>query len=173
MNKRFTVVLTSLAAGAALLLGGAGAALAEEYPVEPLTCTAAPASITVGGTSDITCTGFAPNSTVEFTSTGGTLSSIVFLAAAGTSETADDEGSATTTFTGTAAGEYTVTATGVDAQEQAAEGSATVTVTAADDGLSATGGTVPTAALWIGIAAIGAGAIIVTAAVVRRRNAQR
>jgi len=174
MNKRFTVAVASFAAGAVLLLGGAGAALAEEYPAEPLTCTAGPATIPVGGTSDITCSGFMPDSSVEFTSSGGTMSSIVFLAASGTTKTADGEGTATATFTGTVAGEFTVTATGTDPQEQDAEGSATVTVTAADDdGLSDTGGTLPTAALWIGIAALGLGVVVVTAVVVRRRNAQR
>jgi hypothetical protein len=114
-----------------------------------------------------------PGSTVEFTSSGGTLSSIVFLATGGVTKTADGSGAASASFSASSAGEYTVTATGTNAQEQAVTASATVTVTAADDDLPPTGGTVPAAALWIGLGALGLGAIVVTAALIRRRNAQR
>jgi hypothetical protein len=175
MRKKILPAL--IAAGLLVFGSGAAAATAAEYP-SSVTCTVSPTSVAVGGNATVTCTGFMPNSTVSFTSTGGSIASLVFTATTAT-KTADASGSVSTVFTApTTAGSYTVTASGTAPDESAVTGSATITVTAAAGGgggagLPATGGTVPAAAIWLGVGAIGIGGIAVAAAVARRRASQR
>lgn len=171
---------TLAAAGVAalLILGGASAATAADYPAT-VGCTANPATIAVGETSVITCTGLEPNVTGTLTVTGpgvvpDTLTSIVFASTSGTSsvtKTTSAAGDVSVNFRGPAAGSFTVSLEADNGQS----GSAAVTVTAAsggDSGLPATGSTVPAAAIWLGVGAIGIGGIAVAAAVARRRAQQ-
>lgn len=172
---------TFAAAGVAalLLLGGASAASAVSYPPDE-GCTAVPATIAVGETSVITCVGLDPNVTGTFTVSGpgvvsDTLSSVVFASTSGTSsvtKTTSATGEVSVNFRGPAAASFTVSLEAENGQS----GSATVTVTDTADGgdedLAGTGGTVPAAAIWLGVGAIGIGGIAVAAAVARRRAHQ-
>jgi hypothetical protein len=160
-------ILTAVGLAGVLILGGSAAALAD-YPAG-VTCTASPAVIAPGGTSTVACTGFVPGSFVEVTASGGSVSA---------PDNADDSGNVSASFTADAVGSYTVTASSTDAQEVPVSGSVTITVEAPSNGgggggggggLPPTGGTVPTAAIWLGIGAIAIGGIAVTAVAVRRR----
>lgn len=172
-----TRILTTTAIAAAIILAGPVAANAENrYPPENA-CTASPTSIGQGDTSVITCEPdtFGSEVDVQLTVTGpgvqpGTIAFISFAAATQTTtivKTSAADGSVSATFTAptAASGTYIITAADADVSR-----SASVTVTAASAAaLPSTGGTVPVAALWIGIGAIGIGGIAVAAAAARRR----
>ena len=158
-------ILAAAAITAALVLGGSSAAMAQTYPAQ-VGCVANPATIVVGQTSVVTCTGLSPNATGTFPVTGpsGTVTTRTI--------TTDAQGKATFSLVGPAAGNYTVSLVTSNGQS----GSATVTVTAASAGagggsLPPTGTDVPAAAIWLGVGAIGIGGIAVAAAVARRRAA--
>ncbi len=170
-------VLVSVALLGVLILGGASAASAAGNGYPPVVgCTANPNPIVVGQTSVITCTGLQPNVTGTLTVTGprvnsGTLSSVALAA------TSSDSVTKTTTAAGTVSVEFHAPAPGGFAVSLEAEngqtGSTTVTVAApasgSSSGLPTTGGTLPAAAIWLGLGAIGLGGIAVAAAIARRR----
>ncbi|KRA25708.1 hypothetical protein ASD65_15715 [Microbacterium sp. Root61] len=164
----------ALAVAGLLVLGAASAASAATYPVDNGTGSGS-AVLAPGASTPITISGLEGYDQVIFTSTGGTLSSIV-MAAAGSSVTKPVvNGSATANFVANTPGSFTINVTAPDGTPL---GSTTVTVAApgttapgAGGGLPATGGTVPAAAVWLGVGAIGIGGIAVAAAVARRRAA--
>lgn len=177
------------AVAAALTLTGASAATAASgYPAAPPVCEAVPTTIAVGETSTITCVWVddeLDGRTVTFSTQGpavrdDTLSSLVFASEKGSSSaTAPIAGrTAAVTFTGPAERVYPISVSWSDETEVLLEVPITVTQ-AADAGpdagaaLPSTGGTVPTEALWIGVGAVGLGAIAVYAAVARRRRSHR
>lgn len=162
-----------------LALGSASAASAAPYPPN-VTCRAGAATLSVGETTVINCSGLQPNITGTLTVTGpgvtpDTLSSIVYAAAVGTSsvtKTTTPEGTVAVNFRGPfVPGSYTVTLVAENGQE----GAATVTVVdpAPPGGLPVTGGSIPAGALWLGVGAVGLGGIAVAAAVARRRTHNR
>lgn len=157
------------------MLGGAAAASAD-YPVDaPVTVSdttpvvGQPVTITFGELGDLESVFFSVSP-----STGATLASIV-LASAGTSvEKPVVDGSATATFTAQTSGTYVVSIS----DGETVIGSVTLDVAPAGSGaggssgdLPATGGAVPGAFVWLGVGAVGLGAIAVAAAVARRRAA--
>lgn len=166
----------ALAVAGLLVLGAGSAASAATYPVDNGT-GAGTAVIAPGASTPITISGLGDIPTVTFRVTSGpsgaTLASVV-VAAAGPAVTKPVvNGSATANFSSTTAGDFTITITdpsgnvvGTTAVTVAVPGSA-----APGAGLPATGGSVPAAALWIGVGAIGIGGIAVAAAVARRRAA--
>lgn len=169
--------LTATAVAGLLVLGGAAAAHADGYPPE-VECTVTPASITVGGSVTIACTGFDLTTALFGVDGGdGTVSSIVRAATAPVVvEKPITDGAASATYTAPAtAGTYTVFVAQTDGEvtEDVAEVSVTVTAATAAGGggtaLPATGGTVPAAAIWLGVGAVGIGGIAVAAGVARRR----
>jgi hypothetical protein len=171
--------LTAAGIAGALIFAGSSAALADEYPVDT-SCSASPATVAAGADSTITCEGLTPGG-VEFTATGpgisdGDLASIVLASADGSTSVvkeADTDGTASASLTVPGAGEFVVSVE--DSEGNTA--STTVTVTAAAGGdsgeLPVTGGGMSTAALWLGVGAVGLGGIAVAAAVARRRAAQQ
>ncbi|WP_243075700.1 hypothetical protein [Microbacterium sp. SS28] len=186
----FKKTLAAVVVAGALVFAGSAAAFAEDdYPAD-IGCTANPATIQPGATSVITCV-FAEEAegwTVELSVTGpgvvpNTLSSIAHAAATGTSTVSKvvTDGQITVNLLGpavTASTPYLVEAVATSPDEKTTlEGSATVTVTPAaapvTPGLPPTGGTVPAAAIWLGVGAIGIGGIAVAAAVARRRAANK
>ncbi|MDE0545405.1 hypothetical protein [Microbacterium sp. C7(2022)] len=189
MKKKIFAVA---AIAAAVSLAGSSAAFADEYPSD-VVCVASPASIAPGATSTITCsseTGFIPGEVTGVFATSGpgvvdgtTLSSIVLASADGSAsvtKTSSTDGVFTATFTAptvTETTDYTVTLSPEDGD---VVGSTTITVAVDDaaaggeggeDGLPATGGAAPMAAIWLGVGAVGIGGIAVAAAVARRRSA--
>jgi hypothetical protein len=165
-------LLTAVGLAGLIILGGSSAALADEYPPS-VECTATPPTLVVGGTTTVNCTGLVPGE-VTITATGpgvveGDLASIVFAAATGTvsvTKTVGADGTVSASLTVHQAGTFVVTAT--DSQGNTV--SATVTATAAGGGgLPPTGGTVPAAAIWLGVGALGLGGIAVAAAMAQRR----
>lgn len=171
-------LLTSLALAGILVAGGASAASAAEYPVDPVITTSD--STPVPGQA-ITLTVQVPAGVTEVTFTingapvGSTLTSTVFAAA----NTVDlsvakpvVNGTATAVFTPSGPGTFTVTAS--------APGMATQTLTLVvaagqsdddddSDDLATTGGDIPAGVIWVGVGAIGLGGIAVAAAAARRR----
>ena len=169
----FKKALATIAVAGLLVLGGAGAALAD-YPSDA-PVTAGDTTLTVGQSTTITANDLGDYTSVTFSVSpaGAALSSIVLASGTGSSvEKPVVNGSASATFTANAPGNYVVTVSG----EGEALGSVTISVAAATSGsgageLPATGGTVPAAFIWLGVGAIGLGGIAVAAAVARRRAA--
>jgi hypothetical protein len=174
---------------ALLTLGGAAAASAGTYP-PTVACTAGAATLSVGQSTVITCSSLPPNVTGTITVTGpgvvpDTLSSVVMSAAVGTSsvkKTTTAEGTVSVNFKGPIVpGSYTVTLVADNGQS----GATTVTVVdpqasggstggaGGGAGLPVTGGTLPAAAVWLGLGAVGLGGIAVVAAAARRRAHNR
>lgn len=172
LKKTFAAVVVA----GALLFTGASAANADYTPDEDITVsdtTPAPGQPFVITVINIP----QPIATVTFTVTGPVGTSLASVATATTASidkpvTADRTSSVTVTSPN--AGTVTVAAVGDDGTDL---GTTTVTVAAAgagdDDELPSTGGTVPTAALWVGAGALGLGGLAVVAATARRRAAQR
>jgi len=180
--------------GLAVLLALGGGSAASAYPATA-SCSANPTTFAVGGSTTILCVGLRPLITGTLTVTGpgvqpGSLSSIVLAGAVGSAsvtKTTTPEGTVAVTFTGPIVpGAYTISLVA----EDGASGSTTVNVVPAGGsgtggtsggtqsgtggtGLSATGGTVPAAAIWFGVGAVGLGAIAVAAAASRRRAQNR
>ena len=172
----FKKALATIAVAGLLVLGGAGAALAD-YPSDA-PVTAGDTTLTVGQSTTITANDLGDYTSVTFSVSpaGAALSSIVLASGTGSSvEKPVVNGSASATFTANAPGSYVVTVSG----EGETLGSVTMSVAAAPSGsgaggsgeLPATGGTVPAAFIWLGVGAIGLGGIAVAAAVARRRAA--
>lgn len=173
----FKKTLAAAAVAALLVLGGSAAAHADY--ADELTLTATPPTITVGGSTTITASGLGDLETAYFGTDGtpgGSISSIVRASSSGAVAKTVVDGTATATFTASAPGTFTI-AVG-DGENVLA--TTTVTVTAASTGggsggtggsgtLPATGGTVESAALWLGLGAIGIGGIAVAAVAARRR----
>lgn len=167
---------TLAAAGiaAVLILGGAAAASADYPATAPV--TAGDTTLTPGQSTVITATDLGDYDSVDFTIGGGTGASLASIVAAATSGSQVTkpvvDGSASATFTANAVGTYVVTVSG----GETALGSVTITVSAAagagsgTGSLPATGGTVPAAAIWLGVGAIGLGGIAVAAVAARRRT---
>lgn len=161
----------ALAVAGLLVLGAASAATAADYPVEVVT-SAGSAAVVPGTPTTITINNLEGYDEVTFSTTGGTLSSIVVAATGSSVNKPVVNGSASAKFVSNSAGSFTVTVS----SGGTVLGSTTVTVAAAGTpgaggGLPATGGTVPAAAVWLGVGAIGIGGIAVAAAVARRRAA--
>ncbi|MFE1645840.1 LPXTG cell wall anchor domain-containing protein [Microbacterium sp. P01] len=167
----FKKTFTALAIAAAIGLTGASAANADTYPAPPITIIINNPTIIIGDVTIITINGVGDYATIIFSTTGGggTLSSAALANTASSSVTKTvANGSASTTFTAKAAGTYTVTAAAPDGTVL---GSRTVTVTtaAASGSLPATGGEVPTIAIWGGVGAVALGGLAVAAVAARRR----
>ncbi|MEU1972074.1 hypothetical protein ABZ477_10485 [Microbacterium sp. NPDC019599] len=157
--------LSALVVAGALALSGAAAASAEEYPAEVVISAAdvtpapgVPTLLTVGGLEGLT--------EVQFDITGCTGATFQESGTARVVRTVVDA-SATATFVGTTPGACTVSVS----SDEGVLGSTvlTVTGTTSGGGLPPTGGTVPAAAIWLGVGAVGIGGIAVAAAVARRR----
>lgn len=168
--------LAATAVAAVFVLGGAASAQATVY-TPSIDCTANPATLEVGQSATIDCQfeNIDDGTSVVFSveGSGATLSSLVFAAGSGSSVTKTVAGgAASATLAATVAGTYTVSVTA----GQLATETATVTAAAAGedpDTIPSTGGTVPTAALWLGAGALGLGGLAVVAATARRRAQQR
>lgn len=174
--------LTASGIAGLLVLGGAAAAQADEYPAD-VAVVADDTTLTPGQATVLTANNV--DGQVTFTTSGpgvseNTLTSVAFAAAVGTDSAvkqADENRVARATFTApTAGGTFTINIVDEDGDSQ----SITLTVAAASTGgaggtggsLPATGGdAVPAAAIWLGAGAVGLGGIAVTAAVARRRAA--
>lgn len=169
----FKKILSVVGIAAAISLGTAAAASAYPADVEVV---AESATVAPGVPVTITATGLGTLETVTFSATGGSLASIV-VASAGTSvDKPVADGTASAEFTATTPGTYTISVLA----DGEVLGSTTVTVAAAGSGagggsgsLPATGGTVPAAAIWVGVGALGLGAIAVAAVGARRRAAAK
>ncbi|GAA5093741.1 hypothetical protein GCM10025760_24270 [Microbacterium yannicii] len=156
----------------ALILGSSAAAFADYPATAPV--TAGDTTLTVGQSTTITANDLGDYTSVDFSvnpTSGSTLSSIVVAAAAGGVTKPVANGTASATFTANAAGTYTVTVAATDG----ALGSVTISVAAAGStpapgALPATGGTIPAAAIWVGVGAVGLGGIAVAAVAARRRT---
>jgi hypothetical protein len=167
--------LSAAAVAGLLVLGGAAAAHADGY-VPTVTCTVTPTPVTVGATATISCTGFTLDTALFGVATGdGTVSSIVRAAGSGTVvEKPVADGSASASYTApTAPGTYTVLVAQTDGETTQDVAEVSVTVAAASGGgtgvLPVTGSTIPAAAIWLGVGAVGIGGIAVAAGVARRR----
>jgi len=169
--------LATAALAGAIILGGASAALADTYPPAAVV-TAGSASIGPGGSTVITATGLEDFDVVTFghNAPSGTLSSIVAASAiVGTIDKPVVNGAASATFTASQPGNYTVSVFAGGALV----GSVAVSVagdSASGSGagnLPPTGGSVPAAAIWVGVGAIGLGGIGVAAVAARRRTQKR
>ncbi|MCR2784794.1 MULTISPECIES: hypothetical protein [unclassified Microbacterium] len=170
----------------ALIIMTAGAAVAQTYPPD-VTCEVQDPTISPGQSTVVECGGdgtIEPGTSAVFTVSGpgvstGTLSAV--FAAVGTTQvtkTASGSGILSATFTAPQVTEtetYTVSVSDT-AGTFAATASITVTgATAAEGGggLPGTGGTVPTALIWVGAGALGIGGVALTAALARRRERSR
>lgn len=171
---------TSLALAGFLVLGGAAAATADQYPVEEPDVTVSDPTPTVG--QPITITVEVPdgvtevNFAIDDAPAGSTLTSMVFAELATVDLSVDKavvDNSASAVFTPAGPGTFTVLVTG-DGMEPI---SLTLVVTAAepgdpddDGGLAPTGGEIPAGVIWAGVGAIGLGGAVVAAAAIRRRS---
>lgn len=169
--------LAAAAVSALLVLGGSSAAFGLVYP-DDVDMTANPAVVTVGTPATITATDLDGLETVYFGTDGtpgGSISSIVLAGGSGPVAKTVTDGTATATFVSSAAGTFVIAVS--DGETVLDTVTVTVTAPAAAGGgggsLPATGGTVPAAALWLGVGAIGIGGIAVAAAAARRRAARR
>lgn len=164
----FKKSVISLSIAAALVFAVAPAAMAD-YASE-VEVVAGSASIVPGGSTPITASGLT-GTEAEFEvasgPSGSTLTSIVFAAAKPTVVKPIVGGTATATFTASTVGTYVITVT--DATGTPIPVTITVATGAAGGGLPSTGGTIPAEALWLGVGAIGLGAIAVTVAMARRK----
>lgn len=174
----FKKILSVVGISAALVLGSAAAATADEYPADA-PVAASDTTLTPGQAVTITANDLGDYATVFFSAPAGTLASIVAAQSGGTSvEKPVVNGSASASYTApNAAGQYTVT---VSAPGGEVLGSVTLTVAAAGgaggetgggSGLPVTGGTVPAAVIWAGVGALGLGGIAIAAVAARRRAA--
>ncbi|MCU4671205.1 LPXTG cell wall anchor domain-containing protein [Microbacterium fluvii] len=191
MNKAISAVV----AAAALTLVGAAAApaafaasdasvrTAETYPVAQAECTAEPQTIEIGSASTITCVwddDSLDGTIVTFATDGpgiGTdsLASLVVASNTGidTAERTIAGDTASIVFTGPAERVYPITITwGPDAASTAHVEIPISVVRATGDALPATGGSVPSAAIWLGVGALGLGAIAVSVGLGRREGAR-
>lgn len=172
----------ALAVAGVIALGSATPAFADTYPVD-ISCTASPATVAVGQTTTITCSGLEPGP-VTFTVTGPGITSaaLASVAAAATSSASIDkiasaEGVASFQLTPPAPGTFVVTVADQETSATAvtltvASGAGTGTGgSASGGGLAVTGGSVAGEVVWLGVGALGLGGIAVAAAVARRRAA--
>lgn len=169
--------LTAMGIAGLFILGGFSTAQAypSDVPVTAGDATLAPGQSTVITASDVD--GGVTFSTSGPGVTAGTLSSIAFIAATGSSSVvkpANADRVAAATFTAPSVG-GTFRIQIVDADGDT--GMVTITVVAAEasgaDGLPPTGGTLSAAAIWLGIGVMGIGGIAVAAAIARRRAAAK
>lgn len=177
----FKKLLSVVGIAAAITLGSAAAASAVYTPGVEI--VAGDVTLAPGESTVITVNGLGERDTVNFayTGPGGSLASIVAASAGGTSvDKPVNGGSASATFTANAVGDHVI----VVSDETGVLESITITVAAAGTGtggtggnaggqLPATGGTVPAAAIWAGVGAIGLGGIAVAAVAARRRRAAK
>lgn len=169
--------LAAMGIAGLFILGGFSTAQAypSDIPATVGDATLAPGQSTVITASDV-------DGDVTFSTSGpgvttGTLSSIAFTAAAGSSsvvKAANADRVAAATFTApSVGGSFTIQIVDADGDT----GSVTITVAAAEAGggagLPPTGGTLSAAAIWLGVGVVGIGGIAVAAAVARRRAAAK
>ena len=174
--------LTSAALAGILVLGGASAATAAEYPVDEPGIVVSDTTPAVGEPITITVTVPDGISDVTFSITGApagsTLASTVYAASNTVDLSVDksvSDNTASAVFTPSAEGTFrvTVTAPGMDPQfidivVGAGSGNDDGNSDGSDD-LATTGGDVPAGVIWAGVGALGLGGLAVGAAAMRRR----
>ncbi|MGH9246016.1 MAG: LPXTG cell wall anchor domain-containing protein [Acidimicrobiales bacterium] len=146
------MITRTLLAAVLLVVLGAGAADAQEYPPQPDFLTVSDSTVFVGQTITVTARTFQPGSTVQF--------AINPPLGSGTAN-ADGIASISATIPSLSAGQHTITATGVDTAGAPLTVSGTVTVVVpAEAPLPVTGAnSLPLAR--IGIVAVAAGGLLV------------
>ncbi len=171
--------VTSLALAGVLVLGGASAAGAVQYPVDEPEVTASDTTPVAG--QPVTLTVRVPEGITEVTFTvngapaGSTLTSMVFASASTVDLSVNKpvvNGTASAVFTPAGNGTFTavVTAPGMEPISIDVVVGAATTPGDDSDGLATTGGDVPAGVIWAGVGAIGLGGIAVATAAARRRS---
>jgi len=176
--------LTAAAIAGFLVLGGASAASAANYP--PVVPGTSSASVVVPGqpaTVGFSFPGYEDGTTVTFVITGADVSGVTLatiVRTAVTSKSIDKTisgGSASVVFQSSKGGAFTVTpyidgrvvGTPVTLTVDASAGTGGPDASGPSAGLPATGSELPAAALWLGVGAVGIGGIAIAAGVARLR----